>query len=131
MTELREFAQRSNDFEKLGVRIIGISVDDQEHAREAWEKAGAKKFTMLSDPGVKVIRLYGLLHEKGHGESDIALRTTLLIDPEGRESWRRVSNSVPDIPKADDTLADIKKAQEQRRNVDKGRSQRHSEANLH
>jgi len=112
MTELREFARRRSDFEKLGVRIIGISVDNQEHAREAWEKAGAKKFTMLSDPGAKVIRQYGLLHE-GHGEFDIALRTTLLIDPEGRERWRRVSQSVPDIPKADETLADIKKTQEQ------------------
>src|SRR5262250_1093500 len=87
MTELREFARRSSDFEKLGVRIIGISVDNQEHAREAWEKAGAKKFTILSDPSAKVIRQYGLLHEKGHGESDIALRTTLLVDPEGRERW--------------------------------------------
>jgi len=113
MTELREFARRRSDFEKLGVRVIGISVDNQEHAREAWEKAGAKKFTILSDPGAKVIRQYGLLHEKGHGDSDIALRTTLLIDPEGRERWRRVSQSVPDIPKADETLADIKKTQEQ------------------
>jgi peroxiredoxin len=113
MTELREFAQHSSDFEKLDVHIIGISVDDQEHAREAWEKAGAKKFTILSDPGAKIIRQDGLLHEKGHGESDIALRTTILIDPEGRELWRRVSQSVPDIPKVDETLAEIKKAQEQ------------------
>src|SRR5215467_3308511 len=104
MTELREFARRRSDFEKLGVRIIGISVDDQEHAREAWGKAGAKKFTMLSDPGAKVIRQYGLLHQKGHAESDIALRATLLVDPKGREQWRRVSKSVPDIPTADETL---------------------------
>jgi len=119
MTELREFAQRSSEFEKLGVRIIGISVDDQDHAREAWEKAGNKKFTILSNPSAKVIRRYGLLHEKGHGESDIALRTTLLVDPEGRERWRRVSQSVPDIPKADETLADIKKAQDQKSGLDK------------
>ena len=119
MTELREFAQRRNDFEKVGVRIIGISVDDQEHAREAWEKAGSKKLTILSDPGAEVIRRYGLLHEKGHDEADIAIRTTLLIDPDGRERWRRVSKSVPDIPKADETLTDIKKAQEQRSGLDK------------
>jgi peroxiredoxin len=114
MTELREFARHSSDFEKLDVRVVGISVDDQEHAREAWEKAGAKKFTILSDPGAKVIRQYGLLHEKGHGESDIALRTTILIGPDGRERWRRVSQSVPDIPTADETLADIKKGQGQK-----------------
>jgi peroxiredoxin len=115
MTELREFARHSTDFEKLGVRVVGISVDDQEHAREAWEKAGNKKFTILSDPGAKVIRQYGLLHEQGHGESDISLRTTLLVDPGGRERWRRVSQSVPDIPTADQTLAEIRQAQETQR----------------
>ncbi len=118
MTELREFAQRSSDFEKLGIRIVGISVDDQTHAHEAWEKAGNKKITILSDPGAKVVRQYGLLHEKGHGESDIALRTTLLVDPQGHERWRRVSQSIPDIPKPDETLADIKKAQEQNSGLD-------------
>ena len=120
MDELREFAQRKADFEKLGVRIIGISADDQDGAREAWETAGEKKFTILSDPGTKVIRQYGLLHVKGYdGVSDIALRTTLLIDPEGRERWRRVSKSVPDIPTADETLAEIKKSQEQKSGMDK------------
>src|SRR5215469_1163316 len=119
MSELREFAQHSTDFEKLGVRVIGISVDDQEHAREVWEKGGSKKFTILSDPGAKVIRQYGLLHERGHAESDIALRTTLLIDPAGRERWRRVSKSVPDIPTSDETLADISKSQERRSGMDK------------
>jgi peroxiredoxin len=118
MTELRRFARRSSDFEKLGVRVVAISVDDQEHAREAWEKSGNKKFTVLSDPGAKVIRQYGLLHEEGHDESDIALRTTLLIDPDGRERWRRVSKSVQDIPTAEETFADIKKAQEQKSGMD-------------
>lgn len=119
MAELREFAQRKTDFEALGVRVIGISVDDQEHLREAWEKAGSKKFTIISDPGAKVIRQYGLLHEKGDGGSDIALRTTLLIDPDGRERWRRVSKAVPDIPTADGTLAEIRKSQEQKSGMDK------------
>ena len=111
MTELREFAQRSSELDKLGVRLVGLSVDDQEHAREAWEKSGSRKFTILSDPGAKVVRQYGLVHEKGHADSDIALRTTLLIDPEGREHWRRVSKSVPDIPTADETLQEIRRAE--------------------
>lgn len=124
MKELRRLAQRSSDFERLGVRVIGISVDDQEHAREAWENSGDKKFTLLSDPAAKVIHQYGLLHAKGshakeHPEEDIALRTTLLIDAEGRERWRRVSESVQDIPTADETLAEIKKSQEKKDGMDK------------
>jgi alkyl hydroperoxide reductase subunit AhpC len=118
MNELREFARHSDDLEKLGVRLIPISVDDQEHAHDVWEKAAEKKFTILSDPGAAVIRKYGLLHNAGHDGADIALRTTILIDPEGREQWRRVSRAVPDIPTWGETLSMIKKAQGQHHGVD-------------
>jgi peroxiredoxin len=114
MAELREFAQRSSEFDKLGVRLVSISVDDQQHAHDVWEKVAGEKFTILSDPGAAVIRKYGLLHESGHGGSDIALRTTLLVDLEGRERWRRVSHSVPDIPTADETFESIRMTQAQR-----------------
>jgi alkyl hydroperoxide reductase subunit AhpC len=112
MTELREFARQSEDLAKRDVRLVPISVDDQQHAREAWEKAANKKFTILSDPGGSVIRKYGLLHEHGaEGGEDIALRTSILIGPDGRERWRRVSKSVPDIPSWNETLTQIKAAQ--------------------
>jgi len=113
MTQLREFAQRSSEFDKLGVLVVPLSVDDHEHARKVWEEAAQRKFTILSDPGAKVIKQYGLLHAQGHQDSDIAIRTTLLIDPKGQEVWRRVSESVPDIPTADEVLQRLKQAQEQ------------------
>ena len=111
MTELREFARHSDDLAKLDVRLVPISVDDQQHAREAWQKAADKKFQILSDPGAGAIRKYGLLHEHGSDEGDIALRTTILIGPDGRERWRRVSRSVPDIPSWNETMTQIKGAQ--------------------
>ncbi len=111
MTELRGLAQRNDELSKLGVKVVAISVDDQEHAHQVWEVAAGKKITILSDPGAKVIRSYGLLHEAGHAGGDIALRTTLLIDPHGIEKWRRVSESVPDIPTADETVNKIKETQ--------------------
>lgn len=112
MTELREFARHSQDLAMLDVRLVPISVDDQQHAGEAWEKAANKKFTILSDPGASVIRKYGLLHEHGaEGGEDIALRTTILIGPDGRERWRRVSKSVPDIPSWAETRTMIEKSQ--------------------
>ena len=55
MTQLREFAQRSADFDKLGVLVVALSVDDQEHTHRVWEEAAQRKFTILSDPGAKVI----------------------------------------------------------------------------
>jgi len=124
MTELREFARHSDDLKKLGVRLVPISVDDLQHTRETWEKAADRKFTTLSDPGAVVIRKYGLPHEGGgaaHGGTDIALRTTILVGPDGRERWRRVSQSVPDIPKWDDTFGAIKASQEREHGMDQDR----------
>ena len=56
----------------------------------------------MSDPGAEVIRKYGLLHSKGHEDQDIALRTTIVIDEQGREIYRKVSSSVPDVRTADE-----------------------------
>jgi len=106
MRQLREFAQHSAEFDQLKARLVGISADDQEHAYMVWDKAAGRKFVILSDPAVNVIRQYGLLHASGgKGGEDIALRTTFVIDGEGRERWRRTSNTVLDIPKAQEALA--------------------------
>jgi alkyl hydroperoxide reductase subunit AhpC len=111
MTELRGLAQRASEFEKLKVKVVAISVDDLQHGHDVWEKVAEKKITVLNDPGAQVIRKYGLLHAAGQGGQDIALRTTLLVDPDGIEKWRRVSHSVPDIPTVDETLAKVKESQ--------------------
>src|SRR5579859_7643928 len=98
MTELRGLAQHAEELDQRKVKVIAISVDDQEHAHDVWDKVASKKVTILSDPGAQVIKKYGLLHTGGRKDQDIALRTTVFIDPEGIEKWRRVSESIPDIP---------------------------------
>jgi peroxiredoxin len=108
MMQLREFARHQGDFHQLDTRIVAISVDDVGHNRNVWEKVAQKQFPVLSDSGAVVIRKYGLLHPAGKGDTDIALRTTLLIDAKGTEQWRRISETVPDIPKADDILTRIR-----------------------
>ena len=106
--QLREFARHKTDFDTLNTRIVALSVDDVEHAHSVWDKAVEKQFPVLSDPGAQVIRKYGLLHANGKGDSDIAIRTTILIDEQGVERWRRVSETIPDIPKAADILERIR-----------------------
>jgi peroxiredoxin len=108
MNQLREFAQHGDEFQKMNVRLVALSVDDQEHAHMVWDKKGGRKFVILSDPGAAVIRQYGLLHAKGKGDTDIAIRTTFLIDENGRERWRHVSTTIPEIPKAAEVLAVIR-----------------------
>ena len=90
---------------------MAISVDDGEHARLVWEKVVDRRFTILSDPGAQVIRTYGLVHSSAGKEGqDIALDTTLLVDADGRERWRRVSATLPDIPSADELLGRIRES---------------------
>ena len=111
MSQLREFAQHKSDFDQRNIKIVALSVDDVPHAREAWDKAANHQFPVLSDPGAKAIREYGLLHPDGHGGQDIALRTTIYIDASGNEVWRRVSTSVMDVPKVKEVLDRIQAGQ--------------------
>ena len=106
--QLREFARQKTEFDKLDTHLVAISVDDVEHAHSVWDKAVEKQFPVLSDPGAQVIRKYGLLHASGKGDADIAIRTTILIDEQGLERWRRVSETIPDIPKAAEVLERIR-----------------------
>jgi peroxiredoxin len=105
MSQLREFAQHSEDFKKANARLVAISVDDQEHAHMVWNNPGGGKFIILSDPGAEIIRQYGLLHPHGKGDEDIAIRTTYILDENGRERWRKVSATIPEIPKSAEVLA--------------------------
>jgi peroxiredoxin len=89
--------------------VLAISVDDREHARSVWEKVVDRQFAVLSDPGARVIRTYGLLHPAGGIDGgDIALDTTLLIEVDGRERWRRTSQTLPDLPSAEQILARVR-----------------------
>lgn len=107
MTQLREFAQQSKMFEDRNARILAISVDEREHTHNVWEKVVGKKFAVLSDPEAKVVRRYGLLHPSGHKGDDIAIRATIVLDEQGREQWRRVSETIGDIPSADEVIAHL------------------------
>lgn len=111
MKQLREFAQRKSDFDAQNARVIGISVDDMDHTRKTFDEVAHQNLTVLSDPGAKVIREYGLLHPNGHSHEDIALRATLIVDSSGREVYRKVSSSVPDLRTPEEILAELRKVQ--------------------
>lgn len=108
MMQLRRFAEHKAKFDQFGAHIVAISVDDQEHARLVYDKQVARKFPILSDAGAKVVRQYGLLHEKGRFDQDIAIRATLVLDQDGVERWRYPATSVPDIPSPEEVLAQLR-----------------------
>ena len=81
------------DFDRLGVRVVAISVDPPETTREHVLKRGYS-FTFLSDPNAEVIRRYGVAHEGGGmGGGDVARPAEFLIDADGIVRWVNLTES--------------------------------------
>ncbi len=107
MAQLRDIAKNKASFDKLGVRIVAISVDTPDKQRKVYETAVNKKFSVLSDPQATVIRAYGLLDDVSAKNEEIAIRTTVFVDEHGIERWRRVSQTAADVPKSEELLQRI------------------------
>lgn len=83
-TELIAFQEHLEDFKKLGVILLGCSVDSH-FTHRAWletplNKGGIEgvEYGLLSDIGGKIAHSYGVLTEQG-----VALRGLFLIDKKG------------------------------------------------
>ncbi len=79
--ETQEFTRLWDEFEKLGVVVLGISTDPASTQRKFAEKYGVK-FKLLSDSEKRASQVYGVLRPTGTAE-----RTTFIINPEAR--WPR------------------------------------------
>ena len=84
-TELTAFSDRYDDFQAIGVDIVGVSTDSV-YSHRAWlqtprDKNGIEglKYPLAADMGGKVSRDYGVLIE----DQGIALRGLFVVDPEG------------------------------------------------
>jgi alkyl hydroperoxide reductase subunit AhpC len=83
-TELGEAARLKPEFEKRGVKIIGLSVDSLER-HDAWaadiaETQGtALNFPLIADADRKVSTLYGLIHP--NADTTATVRSVFVIDP--------------------------------------------------
>jgi peroxiredoxin Q/BCP len=79
-TEACAFRDDVFKFKKMGVAVVGVSVDDV-----ASHKAFAEKhrlpFTLLADSGKSVAKEYGVLTT--YNGTELASRQTFLIDPDG------------------------------------------------
>lgn len=83
-TEFAEFARRYDDFEKINVQLIGVSVDSV-YSHIAWvrdieQNSGVKvKFPVIADLDTKVSQAYGMIHEAASDTSTV--RAVFAIDP--------------------------------------------------
>ena len=83
-TELGTVARMKPEFDKRGVKVIGLSVDAvTDHA--AWAKdiadtqGAAPNYPIIGDPDRKVSNLYGMIHPKAN--DTLTVRSVFLIDP--------------------------------------------------
>ncbi len=83
-TELAEVARLKPEWEKRGVKPIGLSVDDVQ-AHNLWEKdieetqGHAVNFPMIADNDKSVASLYGMIHDET--DPTVTVRAVYVIDP--------------------------------------------------
>jgi alkyl hydroperoxide reductase subunit AhpC len=83
-TELGYTAKLKPEFDKRGVKVIGLSVDPL-GSHEGWSKdiaetqGHAVNFPMIADPERKVSTLYGMIHP--NASDTMTVRSVFVIDP--------------------------------------------------
>ncbi len=87
-TEACDFTDGLKAFEKLECTVLGCSPDSPESHRKFIAKHKLK-VRLLSDPEHKVMEKYGAWGEKTlYGKKSVGvIRSTTLIDPEGKVAW--------------------------------------------
>jgi peroxiredoxin len=91
---LRGIQDRLQEFEKLGVKPVAISVDSPSESQDICRKGGYT-YTFLSDSNTETIRRYDLLH-KGAGVNghDIARPAEFLVDSSGTIRWINLTDDL-------------------------------------
>jgi alkyl hydroperoxide reductase subunit AhpC len=83
-TELGYTAKLKPEFDRRGVKVIGLSVDTLDR-HEGWNadiaetQGSAVNFPMISDADKKVSTLYGMIHPET--DAAVTVRTVFVIDP--------------------------------------------------
>jgi peroxiredoxin Q/BCP len=101
--EACSFRDSFAEYERRGIKVLGVSTDDERSHRKFAEKYSLP-FTLLADTDHRVADLYGVYGEKqfmGRNYMGVT-RKTFLIDEEGR--LRRVFDKVKVDEHADEVL---------------------------
>jgi alkyl hydroperoxide reductase subunit AhpC len=86
-TELGAVAKLKPQFEKRGVKVIGLSVDPLD-SHDKWSQdiadvtGNAPNFPMIADPDRKVADLYGMIHPNAN--DTLTVRSVFIIGPDNK-----------------------------------------------
>src|SRR5687767_3844670 len=83
--EACSFRDASSDYEEKGIKVLGVSLDD-EASHQAFASKYSLPFTLLSDTDHAVSEAYGVYGEQRWGDRTYmgVARKTFLIDEEGK-----------------------------------------------
>lgn len=85
------------DYDSLGAKVIGISVDSP-FAQEAWANANKIKITLASDLNKEVVKAYGVLFPMLAGVGDTAARSAFVIGKDGVIKYAEQTPTPKDLP---------------------------------
>lgn len=98
--EACNFRDNHEDFEKRGIKVLGVSVDTAQSHKKFQDKYGLN-FTLVADNSKEISQKYGVL-----GESN-AKRVTYLISQDGK-----IAHIYPKVTPKDHALEVMSKMQE-------------------
>ncbi len=109
MMELGELEKHHADFDKKDARIIAISMDDQQGAKEAQDKF--PNLVILADPNSELIGgIKAVAPHAGPGGVDAAAPTTIILDKEGKIRWTHREDRFISRPSPGEILAALDKS---------------------
>ena len=103
MTELVQLERRHEDFPKRNARVIAVSVEGLEDARQT--QADYPHLTVVSDEAHGLSEAAGLIHPHAApdgGDTDVP--TTILVDRDGTVRWLYRSPSVVERLSPDEVI---------------------------
>lgn len=96
-----------SELKKHSGTLLAISADPVEKSQAVVDK-NHLPFPILADPQCRVIRAFGVLHEKGGPSGDdIAMPAHFLFQRGGELKWQYVSRRAADRPPVNEVLAAI------------------------
>jgi peroxiredoxin len=96
-TEMCDQTSGLGEYEKLGAKVYGISVDSP-FAQEAWAKANKIGITLLSDLNKTTIKAYDVVFPMLAGVGDTAARAAFVIGKDGTVKYAEQTPTPKDLP---------------------------------
>lgn len=107
-TELCDQTNGLGEYEKLGAKVYGISVDTP-FAQEAWAKQSKIGITLLSDLNKTVTKAYDVVFPNLAGIGDTSARAAFVIGKDGKVKYAEQTPTPKDLPNFDAIKAALAK----------------------